>query len=60
MGERHWFMSTAAYKIKCMAGYFISSTLEFFSYTEVIHRVYFVICFLFHLGGILTRLTPSY
>lgn len=33
-----------------MAGYFVSSTSEFF-YSAVIHRVCFVICFLFNLKG---------
>ena len=45
-----------------MAGYFVSSTLEFFLYKAVIHRVYSVICFLLNPGegGMLTRLAPSY
>lgn len=43
-------MLTAAYKIKWVAGYFVSSTSEFF-YSAVIHRVCFVICFLFNLKG---------
>ena len=43
-------MLMAAYKIKWVAGYFISSTLEFFLYKAVIHRVYSVICFLLNPG----------
>ena len=62
VGCERWFMLMAAYKIKWVAGYLVSSTLEFFLYKAVIHRVYSVICFLLNPrgGGMLTRLTPSY